>query len=204
MWAKHNAEHCTCTTPLSRLLPHSQFPSWSGAAQGLARCRLWSSAGEGLREAWMPETDFYPERLPPLSQLTLLESPQALAAAVACTVKGKEWIWYWKTLWLFSYHHADTKNEFFISVFRGSTQVFVSLVFAGIIKASLESSIEGCTVKVVDLPSATRNCTPARLFSEFSNQWGRCCKSCTYIHNQFLQESIWNRGEHTVQRKMKC
>lgn len=61
-------------TPHSRLLPHSHFSSRSDAAQGLARCLHWSSVGEELREAWMPETDFYLERGSFLSCDSLFQS----------------------------------------------------------------------------------------------------------------------------------
>lgn len=53
-------------------------------------------SGRGAQRPWMPETDFYPEWLSPLSRLALPESPQALAAAVACTVKGRSGSDTWK------------------------------------------------------------------------------------------------------------
>lgn len=111
---------------------HSHFATWFAAAQGLAPCHLWSSAGEGLGEAQLPETDLPPVRLSPLLRLTLPQSPQALAA-----VKGSNWIRDSKTPKVLSYRHVEAKNQFFICIFRGSTCFLVSLVFAGITQASL-------------------------------------------------------------------
>lgn len=102
-WNEAAEPRCGQNTTLNTALPQLHTPdstdsfpihispSRSGAAQGLARCLHWSSVGKGLREARMPATDFYPSGSL-LSSDSLFQSPQALAAAVACTVMGKEGI----------------------------------------------------------------------------------------------------------------
>lgn len=107
---------------LHTLLPHSHFPNRSGAAQGLARRCLWSSAGDGGSEGHGCQR---PTSTPSgcfLSRDSLFQSHRrhSSLAAVASTVKGKEWVWSWKTFRLFSYHRTDTNNQFFMFVFRGS------------------------------------------------------------------------------------
>lgn len=119
MWAKHNAEHRTSTTPafsrLHRLLPYSHFPP----ADPMQR-EVWHTASigvqweKGLREAWMPTLTS--TRAAP-SSLATHSSRVTAGAHCSC----KEGIWNSKTLWSFPLTSHWHQKSIFYFVFRGYT-----------------------------------------------------------------------------------
>lgn len=114
-------------TPDFRLLPHSHFPQQIRCSTRSGTLPPLEFSGRGAQRGVDASNWLLPERFPPLSWLSLPESPQALAAAVECTVEGKEGIWYSKPLWLFFYHHTDTNNQFFILCLEAIQLFFLSL-----------------------------------------------------------------------------
>lgn len=94
---------------LHRPLPHSHLPNRADAAQGLACCLHWSSAGKKGSQRCGCQQEAHSSLAARSSRVTT-----GLAKAVASTVNGAEGIRSPKTQGLFFHHHTDKKNQIFI------------------------------------------------------------------------------------------
>lgn len=101
-----------------RSTPHSPFTPPPPQHKVLALRRLRRSAGEALGEARVPGTVL---QAPPLPRLG---SPSARWGGGPAAGKTSGLFFSFSFLF-FSRHHADTKNQFFIFVFRGSALFYL-------------------------------------------------------------------------------